>query len=441
MTDEEYEENVEMKEEKETLLPSAVMERLEKYAQRTKQNIDDMLTQYFTFIQGFGCENWRDEDADLLEDWAEQMLVETRNVSSGGMAGSEAFVGCFVGVDQRQRDRREGLVNRARRDFALDPNAAISSGQVGHYTKGEVNWVLHGNNGSVDTTTPKDEVPEHSFVADGERICLLAKSGRPKAMSLMGRYYYFLGAPESEFTNDGAIRLWRVDCQGEDANMEITVGEACRIPARLPNENANEAYKDVLSVPLGLNQKIEWPDNFVSEDIRGELAPSKFWTNGELHGLHTRLDELVEAYEAGSRTFTIRGEEGRSGPIVFAAGTINRMSTEGRESEFDETGRSYSLALTSQALQSSHGHQNDLSEVMCWISGACHDLTNPFMARSNGELVPYAEKSFVIVCGRIGMKRKDGEDIPNLKVMGVHPVPRRFRRRQEGGDTGASQFQ
>jgi len=441
MTDEEYEENEEMEETKETLLPSAVMERLEKYAERTKQDIDDILTQYFTFIKGFGCEDWREEDADLLEDWAEQMLVETRNVSSGGFSGSQAFVGCFVGVDQNQRDRREGLVNRARRDFALDPNAAISSGQVGHYSKGETHWVLHGNNGSVDTSHPKDEVPEHSFVADGERVCLLAKSGRPKAMSMMGRFYYFLGAPESEFTKDNAIRLWRVDCQGEDANMEITVGEPCRIPARPPNEGTNEAYKDVLNVPLGLKDKIEWTDDFVGKDERSGLTPSKFWTDNELHGLHVRLDDLVDAYEAGSRTFTIRGEQGRSGPIVFVAGTINRMSTEGRESEFDQTGRSYSLALTSQALQSSHGHKSDLSEVMAWISGACHDLTNPFMARINDELVPYAEKSYVIICARIGLKRKDGEDIPNLKVMGVHPVPRRFRRRQEGGDTGASQFQ
>ena len=66
-------------------LPPSVAERLTKYAERTKRDLDDVMTEFFTYItKEHLCENWRDEDEDLLEDWAEQMLVETRNVSSGG---------------------------------------------------------------------------------------------------------------------------------------------------------------------------------------------------------------------------------------------------------------------------------------------------------------------------------------------------------------------
>ncbi len=46
----------------------------------------------------------------------------------------------------------------------------------------------------------------------------------------------------------------------------------------------------------------------------------------------------------------------------------------------------------------------------------------------------------VLVCGRIAVKRKDGKDIPSLKVMGVFADARRIRRRQTGGDTGEGQF-
>jgi hypothetical protein len=424
-----------------TGLPEAVHKRLSKHAERTKQSLDDVMTEYFTFIKAFGCEDWRDEDDDLLEDWAEQMLVVLRtSTGSRGMDGAISFVGCFVGVDQNQRDRREFLVSRARREFTLDANAAIGGGQVGHYTKGETHWVLTTSDGDSTTDIPVAEVPEHSFLSDGERICLLARSRRPKAMSMMGRHYYFLGAAEDDFTKDGAIRLWRLDCQGEDANMEVPVGRPCRIQARPPGENTNEAYRDVLSVSMGMREQIEWTDNFVPEDMRALLHPYKYWLNNELHGLSVSLDMLMEAYEANSRTFTTNsGEQGRSGPIVFVKGTVNRMSTEGRESEYDQTGRSYSLSLTSTALQS--GATGDASEVMCWVSGACHDLTNPFVAYTDEDAVPYAERSTVLVCGRIGVRRKDGDEIPNLKVMGVFADPRRIRRREEGGDTGRGQFQ
>ena len=225
-----------------TGLPPSVAERLTKYAERTKRDVDDVMTEFFTYItKEHLCENWRDEDEDLLEDWAEQMLIETRNVSSGGgMAGLVPFVGCFVGVDQSQRDRRANLVTRAKRDFTMDANAAIGGGQIGHYTKGDGAWILTTNNGDSTTDIPLDEEPEHSFIADGERICLLAKSGRPKGMSMMGRNYYFLGAAEEDFTKDGAIQIWRLDMQGEDANANVRIGKPCRIVARPPNENTLE---------------------------------------------------------------------------------------------------------------------------------------------------------------------------------------------------------
>ena len=424
-------------------LPPSVVERLTKYAERTGRDLDDVMTEFFTYItKEHLCDDWRNEDEDLLEDWAEQMLIETRNVSSGGgMAGLVPFVGCFVGVDQSQRDRRANLVTRAKRDFTMDANAAIGGGQIGHYTKGDGAWILTTNNGDSTTDIPLDEEPEHSFIADGERICLLAKSGRPKGMSMMGRNYYFLGSAEEDFTKDGAIQIWRLDMQGEDANANVRIGKPCRIVARPPNENTSEGFKDVLSTSMGTRDNILYTDEFVDEDNRHLLRAFKMWTDTELHDHFVPLEELAEAYESKSRTFTINGEQGRSGPIVFVKGTVNRLSSEPRDNQYDEDNRGYSLALTSSALQSEHAG-SEMSEVMCWMGSACNDLTDPFVAFDEFDNpIPYAERSTVLVCGRIGIKRKDGSDIPNLKVMGVFADPRRIRRRQEGGDTGRGQFE
>jgi len=444
---EEYEQTDDEQIEKEmntgsTTLPDGVIERLSQYANRTKQELKKVVNDYLEQIaKEHECSNPADEDEDLLIDWAEQMFIETRNAGSGGsvMAGSVPFVGCFVGVDEKRRDRRGNLVSRAKRDFTLDPLAAITSGQVGHYIKKDGMWSLSTNNGTTVTETPVDETPPHSFVADSERICLLAKSGRPKAMSMNGRNYHFLGAPETDFTNDGSIQLWRLDMQGEDADAEVFIGEPCKIMARPPNENAAEGFKDVLSTGLGASKTIEYTDEFVNEAQRKLLQPFKFWTDGDLHSHFAPLEDLAEAFESGSRTFTINGEQGRSGPIVLTKGTVNRLSTEPRDSKFDEDGRGYSLTLTSTALQSSYGTK-DSADVMCWIGSACNDLTTPFSARTDDALIPYAERSTVLVCGRVGIKRKDGVDIPSIKVMGVFADSRRIRRRQTGGDTGEGQF-
>jgi hypothetical protein len=426
-----------------TGLPSGVTERLAKYAERTKKDIATVTQQFHDYIvKEYLCEDASAEDEDLLEDWAEQMLVETRNESSGGGGayGGVPFVGMFVGVEPNSRDRRDGLVKRAKRDFTLDAGAAVGSGFVGHFTKGDGVWMLNTSDGERRTEFSTDEIPDHSFIADGERICLLTKTNRPKAMSVMGRNYIFLGAPEEEFTNDNAIQMWRLDCQGEDADMVVRIGAPCRINARLPNENAPEGFKDVLSTSLGLKDSIEYTDEFVDKDVRPFLNPFKMWVDGELHGHYAALEDLVEVFESGSRTFTINGEQGKSGPIVFTKGTVNRLSSEARDSDFDEGNRSYSLSLTSSALQSMHSKQ-DQREVMCWIGSACNDLTNPFSAFDGDEEIPYAEGSTVLVCGRIAVKRKEGVDIPNLKVMGVFAHPRRIRRRATGGDTGRGQFE
>ena len=425
-----------------TGLPAGVVERLTKYAERTKKDLVEVENQFSAYIaKEYLCENPANEDEDLLTDWAEQMLIETRNESSGGgNYGGVPFVGMFVGVEPNSRDRRTNLVKRAKRDFTLDSGAAVGSGFVGHYTKGEGVWMLNTSNGEKRSEFSTDEVPDHSFISDGERIVLLTKAGRPKAMSMIGRNYFFLGAPESEFTNDNAIQLWRLDCQGESANMEVRIGKPCKIEARPPNEKAPEGFKDVLGTSLSIKDNIEYTDEFVSEEVRPLLNPMRMWVDTELHGYFAALEDLTEAFESGSRSFTINGEQGKSGPVIFTKGTINRLSSEARDSEYDEGGRTYSLSLSSTELQSVHGN-SDGREVMGWIGSACNDLTNPFVAYKEDEEIAYAERSTVLVCGRIAVKRKDGRDIPNLKVMGVFADWRRIRRRATGGETGRGQFE
>ena len=429
-----------MKTAKEASMPKGVQIRIEKHAERTGDSVEEVTKFFLDSIKDdYGCENWQDEDEDLLIDWAEQCFVQLRRSTVSGGANTTCFVGCFIGIDGNKRDRRERMVDRAKRDYTMDPNQAIGSGRIGVYQKKGDQWIIETVNGVIDTLEPVDAAPSMGFMADGDYVCLLGSAtGRPMPPSLMGRHFFFLGNDESKFESN--IQMWRVDCVGDTVDMKVKIGEPCRIYVRPPNENAPEAFKDVLGVSMGFEDSIKYTDDFVGEAERKFLHPSRFMTSTDFHDYFVPLEDLAEAYESGSRSFEINGEQGRAGPIVITKGTVNRLSTEPRESEYDQTGRNFSLNLTSIGLQSMHG-QGRGSEVTCWVSGACYDSTNPFVARKDDGHIEWAEKSTVLIVGRIGMSVIDGEKLPKMNVFGVYADPRRVRPRVGGGNTGREQFE
>ena len=435
----EYEATTEKANDTPLAMPEGVMERMQKHAERTGDKLPDVIKHFLSFIESeHSCEDWMEEDEDLLIDWAEQCFIQLRRSTVGGGANTVSFVGCFIGVDGNSRDRRGGMINRATREYVTNNKEAIDNGVVGEYFQQENFWAIRTANGVVDTNDPIEDEPSMGFRVDGKYICLMGRTtGRPMYPSLMGRYYYFLGNEENEFESD--IKMWRVDCVGDSVNMHVRVGEPCRIQVRPPNADAAEAYRDILNTGIGFHENIQYTHDFVAEDDVKFLHPHKFLASDLFHDLYTPLERLSDAYSQKSRSFEIDGETRKAGPIVVTKGTVSRLSTEGRESVYDETGRNFVLNLTNVSLQSQYG-QKPQAEVGCWISGACYDNTNPFVSRKGDEEIPWAEKSTILVVGRIGMSVRDGVESPKMNVFGIYADPRRIRKRTEGGDTSMSQF-
>ena len=78
---EEYEDNEQNEDDHTTAvsssLPEGVLERLEQYATRTKQDIQKVVADFLEQIsKEHGCTDPSQEDEDLLIDWAEQMFIE-----------------------------------------------------------------------------------------------------------------------------------------------------------------------------------------------------------------------------------------------------------------------------------------------------------------------------------------------------------------------------
>ena len=415
-------------------LPDGVLGRIKAQAERTKKSVEETTKQYLDFIKAeWNCDDPYSEDEDLLLDWAESAFVTMRRTGSGASGSTTSFVGCFVGVADKRADRMEWRRRRAIEDFTNDPAQIIESGRLGVYAEQDGKWQLLTSSDPVLTDQPTNEAPLHGFKADGKWVTFVTTMGqRPYPSVRMGRYLYFLGNEEGEFVNNSNISLWRVDATDDAADAEYQIGRPCRIQVRLPGEKVSENFKDVLGTSMNFLDTIEYTDAFVNEDVRPLLKPTVLWLNGDFHDMYVPIAELGEAYDTRSRSFEGRdGNTGTAGPLVFTKGTVSRMSSEPRASEYDQEGFNYSLSL-------SHGTLSD--DVTGWISFGSARGGDPFSAGWGEESFPYAERSTVLVFGRIGMRVSDGKARPKLNIFGVYADPRRGRRRADGGDTGLDQF-
>lgn len=412
-------------------LPSGVIDRLKAYAERIGKKLGDVVDEFINM-----CKNIHNspdplkEDEDLLLDWAEQLVVETRRASGGANSKLQTWVGCFLGVSDKKADRLSNIVKANLKLFSDDPEQAISSGRLGVFSKADGVWELHTKDGKQSTglSVEANPTPPHGIKHGNMWVCLTTYDNKPSPSKKIGRYAYFLGGEEEDFVKNGNIGMWRVDLTDEHIYHKLTIGRPCKIPVVPPRDNAGEAFKDVLNIYSDFT--VNYTDEFVGEDVRPLLHPSRFWTNPDFHNLFVSIDSLEDAFEYRKESYSVGAEKRFFGPLVITKATVTRLSTEPRESEYDDEGFNYNMTLSSAVV----------GDIDCWIPGAVGKCTEPFVSHWGEEAYPYAERSTVFVFGRIGMKTRDGVATPKLTVFGIYADPRRSRRRMIGGDTDTGQF-
>lgn len=412
-----------------TGLPVGVSQRIVAYAERTNKKAQDVKEEFFAYIKSeYGVEDYTTEPEDILLDWAEQIFVQTRKQTGGG-GNSSTWVGCFVGVADRKKDRLQNIVKSNVDMYNKDPAGAIGSGRIGAFEKdGEV-WAIRNKDGLTPLTNSSSEEPPFGIKVGNDWVCLLTRKGLPSSSVRMGRYAFFLGGEEGDFVSNGNIGLWKVDLTNENADMNLDIGRPCKISVVPPREGGNEYFKTVLGTYDDFTPK--YTDEFVPEGMRPLLKPSNYWTSSEFHDMFTPIDQLEEAFESKKERTEIGGRQITYGPLIITKGTVNRMSTEPRDSEYDPEGFNYNMTLSSTIA----------GDIDCWIAGAVGVMCDPFTSGWGDDAFDYAEKSTVFVFGRVGMKDRDGLLTPKISVMGVYADPRRCRKRATGGDTGVKQFE
>lgn len=137
----------EVKEGKSPSFPPPVAKRIVAYSKRTGKHVDDVMKMYLEYIEKeYGCTDHTVEDEDLLTDWAEQVFVQTRKEQMSS-SGTSTWVGCFLGVADRKKDRLTNIVKSNLKLYKDDPNDAISSGRLGVFEKDGGLWSVRTKEG------------------------------------------------------------------------------------------------------------------------------------------------------------------------------------------------------------------------------------------------------------------------------------------------------
>jgi hypothetical protein len=417
--------------------PEAVLERLKAYAERLGISVGEAANQFKAWLkEEFQVDNLDDEDEYLLTEWAEMFVIETRNLgaSGGSSRATTTYVGTMVAIEDSSRDMRESTKDKAVNLFKSNADRAISEKVIGIVTAKEGNWCINGE--PTGERVDGSELPWFAF-EQGDLILTLLNTnaasnnvGKPMAPTSFSRNLYFLGSEEKS----NVIQMWRVSLSGKAMDADYTFYEPCKVQAIPPTQ----AGRDTLYTNRNFHETVEYTDSFVPENLRAELRPERLLVNDQMHKECVDLSELVEVHSDRK----IQLANGNTlNPVVITKGYVSRLNKEPMASEYDSTGRSFRMSITSLALQSRNGRDSPHSEVTVWVPGAMYDNHHPFEFQNvEGNWVPYAERTPVIIVGRLKLRPYNNETLPSLTALGIFVPPRTARPAATGGNTSLGQF-
>jgi len=426
-------------------LPEEVKERLRWYAEQHSVSEDEAAKQYLDYIEEhLGIVNPNEEDEDFLVDAAETFVVERRVMQAPGGSTVE-WVGCFIAIEPKIRDKRANIREQALSEARKDLTNAINGGKIARaFVEGGV-WMLEKANGIVASTQERfveGEDPWFLVRDSGMTLCLLqsnpdwARHGEPIAPSLFSRTYRFYGNEPEMYADD--MQAIRIDVGGateEDVSKAVRIGQACKIQLR-PQGTVTEGWEDSYRAANNFFANIVYTDDFVEESDRQYLKGEILM--GGMDSYVADLTELMEVYQNQSEK--VSGYDTPVGPLVCIKGKVTDINRTGYETEYDPYGKDFSMRVSSFQLQREFANDMWRKEITVRVHGFLGDECHAFDYEGREGWKPYAVKSTVYIFGRLGVRATDDGQVPAMKAMGIFVPPRLAIPAGEGGDTSLDQF-
>lgn len=415
---------------------SEIQEKLAAYAVRTGTTEDEAKQAFSEWLKKeFSIESMENEEDYLLNEWAEMFVIETRNLGKSGGGGRETtkFLGHICGLNDSIRDQRQNQREAAILAFRQDKNKAMDNGTIGIVAANPSEGVWNIN-GKPTKDRVEGELPWYAFLCDGVAITMLNTNreskayGKPMASESKVRYMYFLGNTSETFAMDP--KMWRVALNGDDMTHKYELGKLCEIEV-VPSANTES---DILYTNRGFAKSVKYNTD---DSIPTQFTDAaRFWTSAE-HNSCVDLSNLIEEYDDRKVAYN----NNFIPPTLITKGYISRMSVEPTDNQYDDTGRNFRISVTSLALQSTYGRESNLAEVTVWVPGRTFDDTHPFEFHNGEEWVPYAERTQVLICGKVKTRMYREDMVPSITALGIYVPPRTARPGARGGNTDTSQLE
>ena len=402
--------------------PENVLVRLNGYAEKLGIRIGDAANQFNQWLKDtYDIDNPFEQDEFYLTDWSEQFIIEARNLgggSGGSLRETVTYVGMFIGIEDDTKDNRANVMETALIEFKN--GRAIDEGTIGMVTAKEGVW--HVNGEATTERVDGSKLPWFGFEHDDMILCLMNKNGdkrKPMAPKSISRTLYFLGAPEK----GGDIQKWRISLSGKSMDVHYNKWEACKIEVIAPQPD-----RDTLYTNRNFHDTVEYTIEWLQEHLHQSFTPERLLINEQMHDEYVELSDLVDAYD--DRKIT-SASGGTINPIVITKGYVSLLNKEPMNSEYDPTGRSYRMSIYRQGA----------SNVTVWIPGRMNDEEHAFEYKNkDGEWQAYAERTQVIVIGRLRLKPYNNEMQASLGALGIYVPPMTARPAGGTGSTSLGQF-
>jgi len=367
-------------------------------------------------------------DADDFNDFADMYVCANRPSGGGGGGSGEEWVGMFIGFDRRfdlMKRKRESAI-----DFATsDLTGAIKNGfnyngnkvGIGRAYTSEGVWRAEHGSGTFVSKDTSDSSPDWVIPLNEKlSICMLKGDNTPQRATAMKSLWAFHGNAKDKFLDEGPIMI-TVEGAFEGATHDWNLWQPISIKGKFDAEGYNGAGPTLSVSNTKSTYGLDWvPEGKKRDTCVGLFNPEQYLTTTGDCAVNLK-DLLSHHLDNRRESYTDRnGIQRYDGPMVCIVGGVMDINHEGRESQWDTTGRDYWLSISTQVLR----REDPNARIGIGVAGQVKEAHNALSVLKGGEWLPYAKGSRVWVVGRTeSYTNQDGDEVVKVQAHGIYAVP------------------
>ena len=366
-------------------------------------------------------------DDDDYNDFADMFVCANRPTGGGGGSGEE-WVGAFIGFDRRidlMKRKREMAIDIATADLsgAINNGFTYNGNKVGigrAFTADGV-WRAEHSAGTFVSTVASDTTPDWVIPLNEKlSICMLKPDNTPQRASALKSVWAFHGNTKEQFLEIGPIAI-TVEGAFEAAKHDWKLWTPVTIKGKFDEEGWKGSGATLTVSSPNAEYGLDWvPDGKKRETCEKLFVPDQYLTTtGECAVnvkdlLQHHLDNRRESYVDRN------GVQRYDGALVCVVGGVMDINHEGRETEWDPTGRDYYLSISTQVLR----RENPNARIGIKVGGLLKENHNGLSVLKGGEWVPFAKGSRIWVVGRTdSYMNQDGDEVVSIQAQGIYAIP------------------